>query len=234
MIILIKIFLAHIIADFILQPKKWVEDKEEKKIFSKKFYYHILIHNALLFLFLWDFNLWLPIIIITSSHLIIDLIKIHFQNEKSKIVWFLIDQILHIIVILIVWFSFFSINNINFLIDSPLVWLYSTAIIFLSTPVGFIIKVLLSSWTDNLSLPNDYSLTQAGKYIGILERILIFIFITTGNIQGVGFLIAAKSVFRFGDLKESKDRKLTEYILIGTLLSFGIAITISLLVVHFQ
>jgi hypothetical protein len=36
--------------------------------------------------------------------------------------------------------------------------------------------------------------------------------------------LAAKSVFRFGDLKESKDRKLTEYILIGTLLSFGIAI----------
>jgi len=37
-------------------------------------------------------------------------------------------------------------------------------------------------------------------------------------------LIAAKSVFRFGDLRESKNRKLTEYILIGTLLSFGIAI----------
>jgi hypothetical protein len=40
----------------------------------------------------------------------------------------------------------------------------------------------------------------------------------------VGFLIAAKSVFRFGDLKESKDRKLTEYILVGTLVSFGLAI----------
>jgi hypothetical protein len=40
----------------------------------------------------------------------------------------------------------------------------------------------------------------------------------------VGFLITAKSVFRFGNLKESKDRQLTEYILIGTLLSFGIAI----------
>jgi len=44
----------------------------------------------------------------------------------------------------------------------------------------------------------------------------------------VGFLLTAKSVFRFGDLKESKDRKLTEYILIGTLLSFGIAIIVGL------
>jgi uncharacterized membrane protein (DUF373 family) len=36
--------------------------------------------------------------------------------------------------------------------------------------------------------------------------------------------LAAKSIFRFGDLKESKDVKLTEYILIGTLLSFGLGI----------
>ncbi|NLX81670.1 MAG: DUF3307 domain-containing protein, partial [Proteiniphilum sp.] len=53
-------------------------------------------------------------------------------------------------------------------------------------------------------------------------------FILVGRWEGIGFLLAAKSVFRFGDLKESKDRKLTEYILIGTLLSFGIAMGIGL------
>jgi hypothetical protein len=45
-------------------------------------------------------------------------------------------------------------------------------------------------------------------------------------------LIAAKSVFRFGDLKESKDRKLTEYILIGTLLSFAMAIITALACIY--
>ncbi|MDK2969458.1 MAG: hypothetical protein PWQ65_561, partial [Bacteroidota bacterium] len=44
-------------------------------------------------------------------------------------------------------------------------------------------------------------------------------------------LVAAKSVFRFGDLKDSGNRKLTEYILIGTLLSFGIAIVTGMIVV---
>ena len=78
---------------------------------------------------------------------------------------------------------------------------------------------------------NEKSLNQAGKYIGILERIFVFIFVITGKWEGIGFLLAAKSVFRFGDLKESKDRKLTEYILIGTLLSFGIAIATGMLVV---
>jgi hypothetical protein len=42
--------------------------------------------------------------------------------------------------------------------------------------------------------------------------------------EGIGFLLAAKSIFRFGDLKDKQDIKLTEYILIGTLLSFGIGI----------
>jgi hypothetical protein len=67
-------------------------------------------------------------------------------------------------------------------------------------------------------------LQSAGQYIGIFERLLVFVFMITNEWQAVGFLLAAKSVFRFGNLQEAKDRKLTEYILIGTLLSFGIAI----------
>ena len=70
---------------------------------------------------------------------------------------------------------------------------------------------------------DDESLQSAGKYIGMLERLFVFAFFASGHPEGVGFLIAAKSVFRFGDLKEAKSRKLTEYVLIGTLVSFGIA-----------
>ena len=41
---------------------------------------------------------------------------------------------------------------------------------------------------------------------------------------GIGFLITAKSVFRFNDLTRAKDRRLTEYVLIGSMLSFGLAV----------
>lgn len=75
-----------------------------------------------------------------------------------------------------------------------------------------------------MSGSEDESLQSAGKYIGILERLFVFAFFASGHPEAVGFLIAAKSVFRFGDLKEAKSRKLTEYVLIGTLISFGIAI----------
>lgn len=37
----------------------------------------------------------------------------------------------------------------------------------------------------------------------------------------------AKSIFRFGDLQDNNDVKLTAYILIGTLLSFGLAIVMA-------
>lgn len=63
----------------------------------------------------------------------------------------------------------------------------------------------------------------------MIERLLVFIFIISGNFSAVGFLLTAKSVFRFGDLSKAKNMKLTEYVLIGTLLSFGIAILVGLL-----
>jgi hypothetical protein len=89
-------------------------------------------------------------------------------------------------------------------------------------------NVMLEPWSIKTTDGEQNSLANAGKYIGILERLFVFVFILTNHWEGVGFLIAAKSVFRFGDLKKSKDRKLTEYILIGTLLSFGLAIITAL------
>ena len=91
----------------------------------------------------------------------------------------------------------------------------------------------MSRWRVE-SLSEDASLPQAGQYIGMLERLFVFGFIALNQWQAIGFLLAAKSVFRFSDLSRAKDRQLTEYILIGTLLSFGLAIGISLLYLHVQ
>lgn len=73
------------------------------------------------------------------------------------------------------------------------------------------------------------SLQNAGKWIGYLERVLILTFILIGKIEMIGFLLAAKSIFRFGELNKSKEIKTTEYVLIGTFASFTIAILWGLL-----
>jgi hypothetical protein len=70
---------------------------------------------------------------------------------------------------------------------------------------------------------------NAGKLIGQLERFLIYLFVTAGRLEGVGFLVAAKSVFRFGELTNRRNRLEAEYITIGTMLSFGWGLGVSLL-----
>ncbi|MGL5562611.1 MAG: DUF3307 domain-containing protein, partial [Tannerellaceae bacterium] len=75
------------------------------------------------------------------------------------------------------------------------------------------------------------TLKNAGKWIGYLERFLIVVFISIGRFEAIGFLLAAKSIFRFGELNKAKDIKITEYVLIGTLASFTIAIVVGLLLV---
>ena len=64
-------------------------------------------------------------------------------------------------------------------------------------------------------------LKDGGLYIGVMERALIMLLIMIDQPAGIGFLIAAKSILRFGDVKNSEDRKNTEYIIIGTFMSFG-------------
>ncbi|MDA3943794.1 MAG: DUF3307 domain-containing protein [Bacteroidetes bacterium] len=231
MIILIKLLLAHFIGDFLLQSKSWVEEKEVKKALSPKFYLHVLIHGILILLILWEFEYWLLALLLMVSHGIIDTIKLYAQKENDKTAWFFIDQVFHIISILILWVLFIKPDlNLMAWYENTNSWIYSVALLFITIVSGIVMQVLMSGWSKALNDNNEESLNNAGKYIGILERIFVFTFVVTANWEGIGFLLAAKSVFRFGDLKESKDRKLTEYILIGTLLSFGIAIATGMLV----
>ncbi len=75
-------------------------------------------------------------------------------------------------------------------------------------------------------------LRAGGKIIGQLERSLIYLFVLVDQPQAVGFLIAAKSIFRFGELMRSENRMEAEYIIIGTLLSFLCGLSVSYLVVY--
>ena len=51
MLLFTKLLLAHLIGDFILQPNKWVSDKEKKKEKSIYLYLHTALHLALMLLF---------------------------------------------------------------------------------------------------------------------------------------------------------------------------------------
>lgn len=230
MLILIKLILAHLIGDFLLQPKSWVKEKEYRKAASPKLYIHVLIHGLLVLLLLWDLSQWKIALAITIAHLGIDLTKLYAQKSKTKTTWFIADQVMHLLSILIIYFIFTEaqVDWQSVFQDSKLLALI-TVVLFLTQPASIILANLLKKWSESIPSQPDQSLQDAGKYIGILERLFVFTFIATGHWEAVGFLLAAKSVFRFGDLRKSKERKLTEYILIGTLLSFGTAMIAGLI-----
>jgi len=236
MFLFLKFLLAHILGDFIFQSEKGVKDKEEKKIKSLKLYFHIGIH-ALLLLILLEFNLqayWLGFLIIVLSHYIFDVSKLYFQNKKRKRSWFFIDQCLHLFVLLCTTLIYIDVPVSFDEIFNTKAIILIIAMLLVTQVSAIIIKVIITQWNPEGKKRNDGSLAKAGRYIGILERLFIFIFVVTNHWEAIGFLLAAKSIFRFGDLTSSKDRKLTEYILIGTLLSFGLAIVIGILYAYLK
>ncbi len=85
--------------------------------------------------------------------------------------------------------------------------------------------------------PEEYQgpgLERAGKVIGQLERTIILVFYLAGSLEGIAFLVVAKSIYRFGDLRKGREKNgdgdeeatfsISEYIILGSLLSYTAAI----------
>lgn len=232
MSLFISLLLAHLLGDFLLQPSQWVADKERNKIKSKYLYAHILIHFLLLLL-LTRFNTkhLFGITFIVVSHFAIDLVKLYLQKPETKKIWFFTDQLLHLLMI-VVWCSFeykeLWTQIIQFLYAPETLWFFCC--LLLTTYVTSIVqKIILSRWIRPFTEEENKPSNNAGTFIGILERLFIFLFIWFDVWSGVGFLLAAKTIFRIGDLTRAKDYAITEYILIGTFLSFGFGISFALL-----
>ncbi len=236
--LILKLVIAHILGDFVFQSNKFVEEKQKNKWKSKYLYLHGAIHFLLLIIVLgfdflsWDF--WRTIIIIILSHLVIDGIKLKLDNKNNSRILFFTDQVLHLLVIALavyLWFPYEIETEILFLPQNLLLIIALLTCTFVSSVV---IKVFISKWEQELvdeqsDKKDRKSLVDAGKYIGIIERLFVFTFVVLNQWSAIGFLITAKSVFRFGDLTKGKNMKLTEYILIGTFISFGLAILTGLL-----
>jgi len=223
LVLIIKLLFAHVVGDFLLQPSSWVKSKEEKKHKSPFLYWHILIHAVVLLIVLqFDTTYWLGFLIIVITHYFTDLIKLNLIGKFNYRKLFFLDQVDHILVIIGVGYLY-NYETVNFEnLEFIKIILFLTFALIATVVSSVFVDIIISKW--KLEEDGDNSLENAGKFIGILERLFIFVFILMGFVSGIGFLLAAKSVFRFGDLSKAKDRKLTEYILIGTLLSFGMAI----------
>ena len=235
--LLARLVLAHVLGDFFLQPKKWVKHKKTEKWHSKYHYLHAFIHAILAYLLVMQWENFLIPLFVFTTHLMIDIAK---SYSKGSAVSFIFDQLLHLISLFII--AFISVNSVQNLpyylsefADNNTYWLVVSGYLIMTRPIGFLVQLFTDKWQDELVMKEkETGLKDAGKWIGYLERILIFTFLLLDQFEAIGFLITAKSVFRFGDLTKYKERKLTEYVLIGTLLSFTLAILTGILILMLQ
>lgn len=113
----------------------------------------------------------------------------------------------------------------------PAVMVLVTGLLLATRAGGFAVGLLMEPFSPHLGKGDaSKSLPGAGRVIGYLERGLIFALVLFGQAQGVGLLIAAKSILRFGAVKD--DRRLSEYVIIGTLASFGWALIVAFATLH--
>lgn len=237
MTIFLLLLAAHFIGDFYLQPDKWITCRHQYGLKSPALYYHAGVHCvlALMVLAFADVGLVKGIIaaaVITITHFFIDWIK----AGKYSPLAFALDQLAHVVVVILVSLSFLPLpiwqvleqcfTNIN---DDSLLYILAYLIIF--KPASIVIAQLLAQYTSQLQGADGESLGNAGKWIGYVERLLALSFILVDEYTGLGFLVATKTVFRVGDLSRQRDMRLTEYMMLGTLMSFAVALIVGWVVV---
>jgi hypothetical protein len=165
---------------------------------------------------------WPVALILLVTHILIDGWK---SYQKQNAFYFIVDQSLHFLVILACWYyCFFDWSKLldwwRLIEVDIVVWKTITAFVFLTNPAAILIGQLTKKWRDKL--PEAENLASAGKWIGIMERIIILVFVLNNQYSAIGLLIAAKGIIRFNE-KDRQEIK-TEYLVIGTLMSIALAI----------
>lgn len=237
------LLLAHVLVDFYWQPTQWVTDKKEKKYKSRYLYFHILLVIIVSYIALHQWKNPFPAIALGIAHGVIDLVKISF-DKKGSLSWFIADQAAHLATIALT--ALVLTNNILPGFETLISWLnkpktlatLSGAMLSL-TPISFFVGILTRPWREELAklAPGaDDNLANAGRWIGMSERLLIFVFVLVNQYSAIGFLIAAKSLLRYNEkvtdsgIPPAYISKKSEYVLVGTLMSYTCAIAVAVAV----
>lgn len=102
-LLFVKLLIANLLTDFVLQKKSWVSDKQKHKIKSKKLYIHVGITAIIAYLIGGEWQIWWLPLYIFVVHLMIDVWKIY---QKPKPLYFVIDQFLHVaslLLLVLIW-----------------------------------------------------------------------------------------------------------------------------------
>lgn len=228
---LAALLLAHILADFALQPGWMAAGKRHPGT--------LLAHGAIVLALAMAATghvARIELLALAGAHVVIDGAKAWLPRARGAL-GFLGDQALHgtSLVALALWAPDLWAAGLWGALPAPvqagaLHGAVMLAAFLLSIQGGrYVVALLMRDLNVPADAPAD-GLPQGGMVIGLLERALITALILAGQSSAIGFLIAAKSILRFGAVQGTaqESRAASEYVIIGTLASFGWAILVAL------
>jgi Protein of unknown function (DUF3307) len=221
---------GHVVADFLLQSDAMALGKRQPRLLAQ--------HGAIVTLTAWaalGFTL-LPwaVLLVAASHIVIDGIKARLAAPGIRA--FLADQAAHLATIALAAALFPGAYAGGLWADPPVAAEALAPALerlpqAMALAAGFVAATLAGSHAirllmAELPLPEGMpGLPKGGKIIGYLERMVILILVIIEEPGAIGFVIAAKSVLRFSEIKD--DQLASEYVIIGTLASFAWALAIA-------
>ena len=240
----LALYLAHLLTDFVFQSSQLVQQK--KNGHAAAYFKHGAIHYfcavlaAGLFLPGMIFSLRFQIVAIalTLIHLSIDICKIQFAKSRpvaDGAIAFVADQVIHFITIVLAacWIERTPLANLaraslralrgqgNRVL--LLLVIYLVVIFACGYLIRFVTKPMMrhigpDTRQSGASAPHETpaQLSNAGMYIGWLERFMVLTALLLHSPATVGLIIAAKSIARYPQFHREQ---FAEYFLIGTLLS---------------
>jgi len=226
---------AHVLGDFVLRPGREAQDARKLWVVLQR----ALTVAALSYLFCGAWGSWLIPTGVFLGHTVVDAATVRLRRRDAAS--FLLEQSAYAAVLIVIavaaalrgassyWVSLFGAVYLKVLI---VVMGAVFSVLAGGVLIGRAVQPLLDEMNrgadgNEAASQGDRGLEHGGRLIGRLERALILLFVLSGQPASVGFLVAAKSIFRFGELKERHQRMEAEYIIIGTMMSFGFGLLIA-------
>jgi hypothetical protein len=226
----VALVFAHMLADFVLQTDRILANKRRPEGLAL----HAAIVGGVSWLALGLPLRPLPILVIVLSHAALDAAKLRWGRPGFAA--FAADQAGHLAAIWIVaqlWPGTYAAGLWSWpalaaaVPDAarlPEAMALAAGLIATIWAGGYAVRELMSGLKLPADPEQDASLPKGGQLIGRLERLMILMLVLARQPEGIGLLIAAKSILRFNELARDADRRASEYVIIGTLASFAWAI----------
>jgi hypothetical protein len=236
---ILALYLAHLLTDFVLQSSRMVKQKRSGAAagYAKHGAVYFACGVSVTGFFVpgvfFSLRFQAAVLALTLVHLGIDWCKIALARKTA---WaegttaFAIDQWMHFVTVVAAgcWIASVEPSQVvrKFLgvVRAPsdrvlLVMVVYVAVIFGG---GYLIRFLTRPLLKHLQVgESPLQLSNAGMYIGWLERFLVMTALFLRSPATAGLILAAKSIARYPEFKKEQ---FAEYFLIGTLLSISAAI----------